>query len=175
MKQEITDELKELGSNLAEIQGGMPYSVPEGYFSGFAAKVNSLVSNDEKMLIDGLPTKELPYTMPAGYFEQLPNRITETVAGKPKGILISFRQLRWAAAAMVIIAVGLSLFDLNTTTNDNGLLASVADKEISDYIAYTYQPVTNKALNGEYLDKIELDANEIINYLDATGWGNDVY
>lgn len=176
MKQEIKNELKELGSSLAEMQGSMPYSVPERYFAEFAANMNSLVSEGEKIVIGGLPKKELPYTMPAGYFEQLPNRITEKVAGtKRKGVLISFTQLRWAAAAMVIIAVGLSLVDLNTTTNNSGLLASVADKEISEYIAYSYLPVTDKVSNDIYLDKLELDANEIISYLDATGWGNDVY
>jgi len=62
-----------------------PFSVPEGYFEGFAASVLAKVKGqtasaaDElrelSPLLAGLP-RELPYTVPAGYFEQ-------TIAGLP--------------------------------------------------------------------------------------------
>src|ERR1043165_582184 len=92
MKQEIRDELKEMGSSLADTQAAMPFSVPDGYFEEFGAGAVGLVANDEVPAMPG--GKKLLYEMPEGYFEKLPGRITESVTkGERKGVLITFGPL----------------------------------------------------------------------------------
>ena len=54
-----------------------PYSVPEGYFEGFAGQVLSLLRDDESLLYS-LP-KETPYQVPAGYFDDLEEKIMEMI------------------------------------------------------------------------------------------------
>lgn len=174
MKQEIKEELKEIGSSLADVQAGMPYAVPEGYFAAFAAGVDELVAADDNIIIG----KSLPYNVPGNYFDSLPKQIAESVTKeKPKGIVISFRQLRWAAAAVLFIAIGLGSYNMFTGAGNvgkDGLLASVPDKDIREYLVYDHAGMV-KTVNNDALEKIDLDRKEIIAYLDETGWGTDSY
>ncbi len=69
------------------------------------------------------------------------------------------------------------MYGVFTRTDDvsrNGLLASVGDKDIQQYLVYDYAGV-GKPMNNDLLEKVELDSKEIISYLDETGWDSDAY
>jgi hypothetical protein len=178
MNNEINDELKNIGSSLAGIGKSMPYAAPTDYFDMLGQAVSEAVSGEEKAMISGMDDRQVPYSVPAGYFEQLPVRMLQkTSEQKPAGILIPFNRLRWAAAAMFFIAIGLSMYTLLTGpgrgVENEVFLSSVADNEIKEYLAYNDEPEANKNINDSYLDNIQLDAKDIISYLDETGWSVD--
>ena len=80
---DIIQELSDLESSLAGINLQNIYSVPKGYFDGFAGQVINLVRNDENLAwLSSLP-KESPYRVPAGYFEGLEERIMQAVQNHP--------------------------------------------------------------------------------------------
>src|ERR1051326_1006889 len=80
---DIIQELSDIESSLAGIDLQNTYSVPKGYFDGFASQVISLVRNDENPAwLSSLP-KESPYQVPAGYFEGLEERIMQTIQEHP--------------------------------------------------------------------------------------------
>ena len=77
----IAQELRDLGSSLADLSAQNTYSVPEGYFDRLAQQVLSRIRAMEaetaaeelehlSPLLSQLP-KTMPYTVPAGYFEGL--------------------------------------------------------------------------------------------------------
>ena len=76
---DISEELRSMGSVLADIPHIMPYSVPEGFFENFAGSIK--VTNKE------LPEKELipdwgkgmPYSTPENYFKELTGKIVANV------------------------------------------------------------------------------------------------
>ncbi len=76
---DISEELKSMGSSLADLSRKMPYSVPEGFFEKFAGSLHNTIS--ELDMADFIPTgsKRLPFSVPAGYFEQLTDNITAAV------------------------------------------------------------------------------------------------
>jgi hypothetical protein len=76
----IQEELKALNSELPLEKGAEIYSVPEGYFEGFAAlmlqkiKAEQIESASEEIgalspLLAGL-SKKMPYSVPGGYFSK---------------------------------------------------------------------------------------------------------
>ena len=76
---DIIQELRDLESNLANVNSQNTYSVPEGYFEGFAAQVIGLIKDDENLAsLSSLP-KESPYRVPAGYFDELEERIMQAI------------------------------------------------------------------------------------------------
>ncbi len=80
---DIIQELSDLESSLAGVNPQNIYSVPKGYFDGFAGKVIGLVKNDENLAwLSSLP-KESPYRVPAGYFEELEEKIMQIIQKHP--------------------------------------------------------------------------------------------
>ena len=73
---DIIQELRDLGSSLANAAHGNVYSVPSEYFKSFAEQVQKLV------WLSSLP-KESPYRVPAGYFEGLEERIMQAIRNHP--------------------------------------------------------------------------------------------
>jgi hypothetical protein len=88
-RNDILNELKELGSNLTVNPLENIYSVPKGYFEGFAsqvlARIKAIEAADAKEELNHLSPylsdlpKTNPYTIPAGYFEALENRLESVV------------------------------------------------------------------------------------------------
>jgi hypothetical protein len=88
-RNDILNELKELGSNLTVNPLENIYSVPQGYFEGFAsqvlARIKAIEAADAKEelghlspYLSGLSNKN-PYKVPAGYFEGLEERLKSIV------------------------------------------------------------------------------------------------
>src|SRR5687768_9488646 len=84
----IQQELKELNSQLPLEKGAELYSVPQGYFEGFAASVLQKIKgesvsiseelNDLAPFLAAIP-KKLPFTVPEGYFDQSAQGLSELV------------------------------------------------------------------------------------------------
>jgi hypothetical protein len=75
---DIIQELSELQSSLTNATPQNIYSVPEGYFDGFADRILNLVKMDESSWLSSL-SKNVPYQVPAGYFDGLEEKIMEAV------------------------------------------------------------------------------------------------
>jgi hypothetical protein len=182
MKEEIKQELNEAGSSLAGKQIPMPYALPDGYFSRFEKNLRSEITEDDTTAaVHALAGKTLPYHVPGNYFDKLPKQLLEkNEAGKQKGIRITFPQLRWAAAAIVLIAVSVGTYNLYMPSADTikpgkVMLASVNNNDIQEYLANAAG--TNVKLNNDdgYPEIIEIDTKDIISYLDQTGWDTEYY
>jgi len=78
---DIIQELNDLQSSLAKKTLQNPYSVPEGYFEGFAGHVLNLLRDDESWL-NGL-SKDTPYQVPVDYFDGLEEKIMEMIRNHP--------------------------------------------------------------------------------------------
>lgn len=85
----IQEELKELNSQLPLEKGPELYSVPQGYFEGFAdsvlqrIKAENAVSASEELenlapFLAAIP-KKLPFTVPEGYFSQSADDLSDLV------------------------------------------------------------------------------------------------
>lgn len=84
----IINELKELNSLIPLEKGAKLFSVPEGYFEGFAqsvfGKLNTDTSSSSEELEDIAPflarlPKKMPFSVPEGYFSQTTEGVTDWV------------------------------------------------------------------------------------------------
>lgn len=88
-RNDILNELKELGSNLSVTPFENIYTVPTGYFEGFASQVlarikamDAVNAKDELNYLSPFLnnfSKEIPYKTPAGYFEGLEEKMMNAV------------------------------------------------------------------------------------------------
>jgi major membrane immunogen (membrane-anchored lipoprotein) len=74
----ILNELREISPVVAGIGHQIPYSVPAGYFEGFADQLLQLVKADQANT-PVLPKADHPYQVPQGYFEGLADNILQRV------------------------------------------------------------------------------------------------
>jgi hypothetical protein len=105
----ILQELQELNSSLGEIQAGMAYSVPAGYFENLAELVLLKIKEAEVPPAKEIETlspllsrasRKMPFEVPGGYFEQPVQR--------PQAKVVSITRIKWfriAAAAIVTSAI----------------------------------------------------------------------
>ncbi|MBX2907631.1 MAG: hypothetical protein KF744_16420 [Taibaiella sp.] len=176
MNEEVKKELEELKSPLAGSKIGMPFGGQQDYFAGMPEKIASIIAEEQTNA--GLPMAVNPYVVPVGYFEELPARVLAN-AGRParKGVTITFRQLRLAAAAVVLLVVGVGAFvrttQMGTGISENAILANVADKDIRAYLGNAGAPLAD-ASAGRYIDKIDVKAEDIEKYLDDNGWDTEM-
>ena len=88
-RNDILNELKELGSNLSTAPFENIYSIPVGYFEGFASQVfarikalEAIEAKDELNILSPYLnnlSKEIPFKTPAGYFDGLEERMMNLV------------------------------------------------------------------------------------------------
>lgn len=199
----IKDELNELNSLLPLEKGPEVYSVPAGYFEGFAEsvvqrlKIDSLSSSEEleeiAPFLASLP-KEMPFSVPDGYFESLPGIILKKVSPREAKVIPISSSRKWmpyAVAAMVagIIAVSSVLyFGNNNQAIDPASesyewvatnLKNVPNKELDEFINTTY--ISSSALaNTNASDKTEvrkllkdISDSEINKFLEEIPIGNE--
>ncbi len=178
MKEEINDELNTLNSRLTGIKVGMPYSVPQEYFSDLAQNV---MHKAEANGSNSLPIhKDMPYKVPSLYFDGLAKEVTSKVAPKKNARLLSFTAIRWAAAAMLLMMIGaaiiVSLQRQNAGLHNADVAIIVADRDIEAYFADNNRPDLNTLPDITYLSSTtEVDPKDIIYYLDQTGWDTEYY
>ena len=80
---DIIHELRDLGSNLPVGNTENVYSVPEGYFDGFASAVMKTIRLTEGEFVAGGLPRALPYRVPENYFEGLEERIMDAIRLHP--------------------------------------------------------------------------------------------
>ena len=154
------------------------FSTPEGYFEGLTDNIVSAVKTEQ---IRSLSFESMPYSVPAGFFENLPGKMLQAAkkahpfkketARIPLG-RNAFSQIRWAAAAVLLVCIGLGGYFTFYTQHDNteNMLASVPSNDIRDYVQHSYILDVNKMGNNEEVNNIEVDNKDIIQYLNETGW-----
>jgi hypothetical protein len=199
---DIQDELAGMDSMLAQASRAMPYVVPENYFSGFAAKVSQHIAGGGDYEAARDWGKKMPYSVPEGYFEALPRAISNTMAfvdkkDVPEGYFDKlpermlqaakaadrprraipfpatvFTQLRWVAAAVLIICISLGgymAFDGQGDASPENILSSISQSEIQEYLQSTDRVDDERIVNNT-ISNLPIGNDEIISYLDETGW-----
>jgi hypothetical protein len=182
---DIQEELKGMGSPLAGMSQKTPFVVPDNYFDNFGPGISATIKEieNERPLFAGGKLIS-PGAIPEGYFNSLPERMLEmarlkdtpkqkTIAFNPKPARKATFSVRWAAAAVIIITIGIGSYGFLFSTNETGtdkLLSSVPNKEIHDYLENTYQLDVDKIVSSSTILTMPLDNKDIIKYLDETGW-----
>lgn len=176
MREEINTELRELGSSLADKHILTPFTVPQGYFAAAEQTIVNRALDDVPEI--QLPAIGTPYDAPPQYFDNLPGRIQQRLPKTPKkGLLITFRQVRWAAAAMLFIMVGVggyNMFYNQASPRERygyEILSSVPDGDIQDYLGDTYLAEAK----DNTIDKMDIPSSDIVDFLDETGWDNETF
>lgn len=163
MNEAVKTELEQMGSTLAGMPGDMPYAVPEGYFAVMEERIMNVT------IEPALSETSLPYEVPAGYFDTLPDVITMKATKATNRGTLQLGWLRMAAAAVVLLMVGVGAWMVltqNSTTPDR-LLAMVNERDIREYLAIP------DAVSGNaeaYVQQAKVEADDIVTYLDETGW-----
>ncbi len=173
-----------------------PFTAPEGYFDSFPSE---MLRTAQAAYYDGLPAAKMPMEAPAGYFEQLPSQIlaavkqetnTRPATGPVKVIplkrVLSRRPLRYAAAAMLVIAAGLGLYRITLPNPEPVMkqLAQIPEEDLRSYVLYHIDEFeTEDLLPAVQLTSIDkgslnpasrLSDENIIQYLDETGWDTEL-
>lgn len=172
---DILQELKDLNSSLGELPRAMPYELPAGYFEGFAAAITVKVSARHELM-----NKDVPFTVPHGYFDNLPGQILQSVqepaAQKTRSIWLN---LRWAAAAVLVLAIGLGSYRvLNPATlSIEQQLSAIPNAEL---LAYVHDNIDEfetdiiiSNMNNVHLINPQtgnINNNAIEDYLEEEGW-----
>ena len=177
---DITEELREMGSTLADMPRTVPYTVPAGYFEQLPESM-LLAATEEQPAFAQMHN---PLSVPEGYFDTLPLQMlqaakaadidtTSKVPATTVTRLNTLPQIRWAAAAAVAIIVcigGYITFSSAGTTAPERILSSVPGTEIKDYIAHRYGLDPNTIISAKEVNSLHVDNKDIEAYLDETGW-----
>lgn len=172
MNEEINNELSEMGSSLAGHRVAMPYTAPAAYFGHTADMAEGIMAAHAGEAV--IPASVQPYSVPVGYFDALPGKVLQRASGNERrGGIFSFAQLRWAAAAVVLLMVGAGIWaSLNNEVPApaNILLADVADREIQEYLVLSGIGAETEMRAAVTAQEVNVDPRDIITYLDETGW-----
>ena len=79
----ILQELRELGSLLYELSPSEVYKVPHGYFENLPDEVLQKIRDMQSSQAELTISREMPYAVPAGYFENLSGSILNKVTTGP--------------------------------------------------------------------------------------------
>ncbi len=167
----------------------MPYQLPLGYFDMLPDAVLGMIAEDAD--VSFLP-KAAAMTAPAGYFDKLPERMLAAVKQdeKPATKTIPlgntlWKNLRWAAAALLIAGLGFGGYRMmqpadtvQPTASVEQRLARVPDATLNKYIQQNIDDFDGDMIAGYVaagdgkttITTDQLTDQEIINYLDETGW-----
>ena len=155
-----------------------PYAVPNDYFKNFPDIVLKDAILEDKA--SGF-SKAMPFQIPDGYFESfaatLPGKI-KVLANSTEKRRIVLRphvilQVRWAAAAILLICVSLGsyiTFFSPSSQNPDRMLASVSNNDIQAYFQHTYPFYAPHVMNSNTVSNIQVDNKDIIEYFNENGW-----
>ncbi len=176
--EDISKELKELSSILSEQSRSMPYEVPDGYFNEFTVNI-----------ADHLQLKEqaganMPGVVPERYFETLPSQLLNKIKQDTprKGNTINLT-IRWAVAAALLVLVSIGGYHVMNTGDSSfeKQLATIPESELSEYInnninQFDIETIENELLadNNTGISTQQLHEDDIVNYLNETGWADQI-
>lgn len=193
-----------------------PFAMPDGYFEGLSAKIMGRIEQIEKKNIDlenlervnvfRVPDnyfQELEvntnierfgktniFKVPEGYFESLSGKTLSNIAPQAKTIKVNWwktPQIKWSAAASVVLIVGL-WFGIPQFTKDKTELAleNVSNAEIKTYLEtqdlsyLEYESATETAQNStkvsenKVLDGLNIDKQDILEHLETQDLEEDI-
>ncbi len=177
-QQDILQELKELNSPLAEFPRTMPYRLPDAYFDNLPAQVAQYVLADVPL------TRDMPHGIPEGYFDALPQQLlqaaksNETTIKQTKGRNI-WLNARWAAAAMLILFIGLGSYRVLTpqTLTIQQQLEEIPETAILAYVQDNIDDFDTEYIvsNMDNANTIQTQAENLNDetieyYLENSGW-----
>ena len=149
----------------------MPFEVPQGYFETAATDMALMAMGEG--IATALP-KAMPLAAPAGYFDALPAKMLHAAKATelPKQQKLSFRNIRWAAAAMVILSIGIGAYEFPNQQQNapDNILASVSNNDIHDYLQQSYRLDVDRIISNTDINNMQVDNKEIVQYLNETGW-----
>ena len=159
-----------------------PFEVPYNYFDNFNAQLLDAVY-DETTLPE--LTKFNPLEVPVNYFEELPKIVLQLAQDSEKRtakiIPIQhhniWKPIRIAAAAILILGIGIGTFELifkNSNNNTEKALATVPKNELTEYVQQSYFDVDAELTTVNYTtntaNALSFEKKDIIQYLNETGW-----
>ncbi|HEY9176209.1 MAG TPA: hypothetical protein VIN07_00900, partial [Flavipsychrobacter sp.] len=135
---DILRELEAINSPLAGVSRDMPFDVPQGYFDNLPVQVWHQ-ANEEVLL----PGTTMPHIVHPEYFDTLPEQLLESIkkqeqkqpATRTNSISL-WKNIRWAAAAMLILAIGFGtyrVFNPQPVSVEQQLQA-ISDEAIMSYV-----------------------------------------
>ena len=154
------------------------YTIPEGYFDNFTEHIMAINA------IDGA-NKANPYSVPVDYFDTLPQAIIEKVTPvAPKSIITANKNrtigkvnwlhyLKWSIAAALVIGIGYTTYQqfyAPSSVPVEQILASADESEINEYLSHMYREDPETTVGNASLTALPLNNNEIVAYLNETGW-----
>jgi hypothetical protein len=166
----------------------VPFAVPQGYFEALPAQIIANAKNNE---LTNNPYQPLPYAIPEGYFQSLPAQILAAAKNsdgeqkqKRRAIPLTgrsiLRQLRWAAAAVLLVGIGIGSYKplfVKKPYDTEKALAKVPQSDINDYVSQNIDDFDVDMLannlassNANTVQSQQLDNKEIIEYLNENGW-----
>ncbi|MGB4774473.1 MAG: hypothetical protein WBP45_04835 [Daejeonella sp.] len=152
------------------------FDIPEGYFEQLPAQIETQITLDKIKSISA----NHGFTLPEKYFENLEQRIiSQTIANnnsiKPKQQRLISSWINYAAAACIILAVGISILWNNQNKSIDQQMAAIPDQEIIDYLQSETDIADTPAIIenlGNSTNAIELNENisakELEQYINTT-------
>jgi hypothetical protein len=143
-----------------------PYSIPNGYFDSLAQQVLSRIVQAEP----SLPlSKENPFSAPAGYFEQLPQQILAAAKAsetEKKTRVIQFRPnvrktIRWAAAALLVLGIGIGSYKALEKPSYEKQLASLPQSAVNEYVQQGIDDFDMEAIESSLVMNTKTDATPL--------------
>lgn len=174
----------------------MPFEVPQGYFEALTARIMDAVEQPAFGR-----TQQTPFAVPEGYFAGMAGKMLAAAkaadAGPEKAVpaqkatkIIELRPqwkaIRWAAAAMLVLGIGIGSFmkfgqgesqpaaTRQLAQLDKNIIDSYVQQNIDDFD--TELLTENNAVFGASAEKNihKLDKKDIIQYLDDdAGWNEN--
>jgi len=177
---DILKELREMNSVLAGLSRDMLFEVPADYFNNLPGTV--LHRATEKV---SLAEKNMPHIVPEGYFDNLPEELIRSLKDKETGTvpvpgkrINLWAGMRWAVAAILIIAIGLGSyrFLVPQTQTVEQQLQALSDEAIVSYVedniyAFETETIANHIGTTDVnSSSLNLNNEAIENYLEEAGW-----
>jgi len=169
-----------------------PFVIPENYFE---KNPDAVMSRIEAEMLSGLP-KVNPFATPEHYFDILPANVMAAIQGEAENAPVEYKpirgrklnfwgSLRWAAAAILISSIGVGSYKMiypahptaerrisRISTDTIGAFVQANLDEFDADMLENNVVAAKTVHQDEYHSQIDrIDKNEIIQYLNETGWG----
>jgi len=117
-------------AKLSSTETAENFKVPKGYFEDMNAKILSQINVNKA-------SQESGFNVPESYFEELSANILEKTKVGKQVKMVRFSFIKYAAAAVVLIATtfGSYMYNQNNQTVTEKL-SNIPDQEIADYLNY---------------------------------------
>lgn len=181
IEQDILSELQAMNSPLAGFSRDMPFEVPAGYFDGLPAQALQIANKEV------LPAgTAMPHIVHPDYFDTLPEQLLATIrqqehppkTGRPVRRVSLWKNVRWAAAAILILAIGAGAYRIFSPQPQSveQQLQSISDEAIMSYVedniyAFETETIINYVNTADMnAASMQINKNDIEYYLQETGW-----